>query len=84
MANAARGRQAGLRADDRPHRAGDLAPRRDPTAPQRAFNTFRPLYNGERPHETLGGRPPGALYRTSSRLYRTGLGRRRDLVHLLR
>jgi hypothetical protein len=58
---------SGLRADHRLHRAGGLAPRRDPTAPQRTFNTFRALYSDERPHETPGGRPPGALCRTSSR-----------------
>jgi putative transposase len=38
-------------------------------AQQRAFNTFRALYNDERPHETLGGRPPGAFYRPSPRAY---------------
>jgi putative transposase len=36
---------------------------------QRTFNTFRRLYNDERPHEALGGRPPGALYRPSARSY---------------
>jgi transposase InsO family protein len=36
---------------------------------QRAFNTFRRLYNDERPHEALGDRPPAALYRPSGRPY---------------
>ena len=42
-------------------------PRGSLAAQQRAFNTFRALYNDERPHESLGGRPPAALYRTSPR-----------------
>src|SRR5688500_12277943 len=36
---------------------------------QRAFNAFRRLYNDERPHETLGDRPPATLYRPSARSY---------------
>jgi putative transposase len=36
---------------------------------QRAFNTFRRLYNDERPHEALQERPPAALYRPSPRGY---------------
>ena len=36
---------------------------------QRAFNAFRRLYNDERPHEALRGRPPAACYRPSSRRY---------------
>jgi putative transposase len=36
---------------------------------QRAFTTFRRLYNDERPHEALGNRPPAALYRPSPRSY---------------
>ena len=36
---------------------------------QRAFNTFRRLYNDERPHEALSDRPPAALYRPSPRPY---------------
>ncbi len=44
-------------------------PRGTLAAQQRAFNTFRALYNDERPHETLGGRPPGAFYRPSPRAY---------------
>ena len=36
---------------------------------QRAFNTFRHLYNDERPHAALGNRPPAALYRPSTRAY---------------
>jgi putative transposase len=36
---------------------------------QRAFNAFRHLYNEERPHEALGGRPPATVYRPSPRRY---------------
>ena len=36
-------------------------------AQQRRFNTFRVVYNTERPHEALGGKPPGAVYRPSRR-----------------
>jgi putative transposase len=36
---------------------------------QRAFNTFRRLYNDERPHEALDDRPPATLYRPSLRPY---------------
>ena len=44
-------------------------PRAHVAAQQRRFNAFRRLYNDERPHETLGGRPPAALYQPSSRPY---------------
>lgn len=36
---------------------------------QRAFTAFRRLYNDERPHQALHGRPPAALYRPSPRAY---------------
>ena len=36
---------------------------------QRAFKTFRELYNTERPHEALGQRPPATAYCPSERLY---------------
>jgi transposase InsO family protein len=36
---------------------------------QRAFTAFRRLYNDERPHQALQGRPPAALYRPSPRGY---------------
>jgi len=36
---------------------------------QRTFNTFRRLYNDERPHAALGDRPPAVLYRPSPRPY---------------
>jgi len=36
---------------------------------QRAFTAFRRLYNDERPHEALAGRPPASLYRPSPRAY---------------
>ena len=42
-------------------------PRGSLTAQQRAFNSFPTLCNDERPHQTLGGRTPGALYRCSPR-----------------
>jgi putative transposase len=51
-------------------KAGAIRPPRGTlAAQQRAFNNFRGLYNEERPHETLGGQPPGAFYRPSSRVY---------------
>jgi transposase InsO family protein len=36
---------------------------------QRAFTAFRRLYNEERPHQALLGRPPAVLYRPSPRPY---------------
>ena len=36
---------------------------------QRAFDTFRLLYNDERPHTALGGAPPGSQYVGSPRPY---------------
>lgn len=51
-------------------KAGAIRPPRGTlAAQQRAFNTFRTEYNEERPHATLGGRPPGAFYRPSPRAY---------------
>ena len=44
-------------------------PRATLAAQQRAFNRFRQEYNNERPHQFLRGRTPGALYRSSARLY---------------
>jgi len=44
-------------------------PRAHVVAQQRAFNTFRRLFNEERPHQALHGRPPAALYRPSPRPY---------------
>lgn len=38
-------------------------PRSTLGAQQRAFTAFRHLYNEERPHQFLQGRPPAALYR---------------------
>ena len=38
-------------------------------AQQRQFNTFRTEYNEERPHEGLEGKPPGAVYRPSRRVF---------------
>jgi transposase InsO family protein len=42
-------------------------PRANLAAQQRAFNTFRVLYNEERPHATLGGKTPSSRYTASSR-----------------
>ena len=36
---------------------------------QRAFDSFRRIYNEERPHEALGQRPPARLYTPSPRSY---------------
>lgn len=38
-------------------------------AQQRAFNRFREEYNQERPHESLGGKPPACYYRHSLQPY---------------
>jgi putative transposase len=54
-------------------KAGAIRPPRGSlAAQQRVFNTFRALYD-ERPHQTLGGRPPGAFYRPSPRPFREQL-----------
>jgi transposase InsO family protein len=44
-------------------------PRSTCVTQQRAFNSFRRLYNDERPHEALHGRPPASLYHPSRREY---------------
>ena len=44
-------------------------PRANLALQQRAFTAFRRLYNEERPHQALAGRPPAALYRPSPRAY---------------
>jgi putative transposase len=44
-------------------------PRATLVTQQRAFHTFRRLYNDQRPHEALQDRPPAALYRPSPRAY---------------
>jgi putative transposase len=36
---------------------------------QRRFNSFRPLFNNERPHEALGQLPPASVYTPSTRFY---------------
>lgn len=38
-------------------------------AQQRRFHRFSEVYNEERPHESLGGKPPGAVYVASQREY---------------
>ncbi len=44
-------------------------PRAHLTSQQRAFTAFRQLYNEERPHEFLEGRPPASAYQASRRRY---------------
>lgn len=44
-------------------------PRAHRRAQQRTFDAFRAVYNDERPHAALHGRPPAALYRASPRRY---------------
>ena len=44
-------------------------PRAHRAAQHRAFQAFRRLFNEERPHQALGGRPPAALYQPSPRPY---------------
>ena len=44
-------------------------PRANLPAQQRAFDDFRHLYNYERPHSYLQGRPPGSAYIPSRRAY---------------
>jgi putative transposase len=39
------------------------------TGQQELFDRFRHEYNEQRPHEALGQRPPGELYKSSSRPY---------------
>jgi hypothetical protein len=52
----------------------------DPQLPERAlpsqqnrFDSFRNIYNNERPHEALNQRTPGSFYRSSSRAFPTRL-----------
>jgi hypothetical protein len=40
---------------------------------QRRFDVFRQVFNNERPHESLRGRPPVTLYRPSNKLLPTKL-----------
>lgn len=44
-------------------------PEANRAAQQRAFKRFCAKYNGERPHESLGGLTPGMCYEPSSRAY---------------
>jgi transposase InsO family protein len=44
-------------------------PRGSLAAQQRAFNSFRTIYNEERPHEHLAGCTPASVYRPSPRPY---------------
>ena len=44
-------------------------PRSTCVTQQQAFNSFRRLYNDERPHEALHGRTPASLYHPSRREY---------------
>jgi transposase InsO family protein len=60
-------------AHERMHRTLKAETARPPAASrpaqQERFERFRRLYNEERPHEALSQRPPGDLYRPSSRAY---------------
>jgi putative transposase len=60
-------------AHERMHRTLKAATARPPQGnlgtQQRAFNRFRVLYNDERPHQFLAGRPPASVYRSSPRPY---------------
>jgi transposase InsO family protein len=60
-------------AHERMHRTLKAATARPPAAnaraQQRRFDAFRHEYNEERPHEALGGEPPGRLWRPSTRPY---------------
>jgi putative transposase len=44
-------------------------------AQQRAFDNFRTVYNEERPHSYLGGKPPASVYAPSPRPYVEPRGR---------
>lgn len=48
-----------------------------------AFGFFRQLYNEERPHDSLGGRPPIERYRISERSYDENNEKRRAEEHYL-
>ena len=48
-----------------------------------AFGSFRQIYNEERPHESLGGRPPIERYRISERSYDEESERGRAEEHYL-
>ena len=65
-------------AHERMHRtlkAGAIRPpRANLEAQQRAFDDFRRLYNEERPHSYLGGKPPSSAYQPSPRIYREPRG----------
>jgi transposase InsO family protein len=54
---------------ERMHRTlgADVAPQKDLTAQQLAFDRFRSVYNELRPHAALELRPPAQLYRPSRR-----------------
>jgi transposase InsO family protein len=44
-------------------------PASSPRAQQRCFDTFRRIYNDERPHEAIGNVAPSKIYRASPRPY---------------
>jgi transposase InsO family protein len=46
-----------------------IPPAQTPALQQKRFSHFQKEYNQERPHEALGGRTPGELYRPSERSY---------------
>lgn len=53
-------------------------PQANPRAQQRRFDQFRREYNEERPHESLGQRPPAEFWQPSCRLWP---GRLRDVEY---
>jgi transposase InsO family protein len=44
-------------------------PARNLVAQQRKFDSFLAIYNGERPHRSLGGKTPASLYQPSPRTF---------------
>lgn len=62
---------------ERMHRTLKAETTRPPASESRGqqsrFDAFRKEYNDERPHEALGQRPPGRVYRPSERPYPTRL-----------
>jgi transposase InsO family protein len=44
-------------------------PKSNLASQQRAFDAFRTLYNHERPHDSLDGKPPASIYTPSPRPY---------------
>jgi len=53
----------------------EVPPAATVAAQQRAFDAFRGVYNGERPHEALGQQPPATVYQCSRKRYPRRLAR---------